>query len=194
MFLARTFLSILLIVFISGCTTVKFVQPYDDSLITGIQEFYKSTAKFVENGRQVSPSTRPNSEDSSNKGHLSHYQDGYSNLLIEVNNLVIRSMVNSVKIGEIGQSMQAKVEQLIDESIPSVCAGTQALLGEEFTSLTVKNFADLKCLVSRWKVQHENAPSKTLTSGDWQRRHTTLMNMVIAIQQAESFKQIEKDV
>lgn len=194
MLLARTFSCILLIVIISGCTTVKFVQPYDDSLITGIQEFYKSTAKFVENGKQVSPPTRPDSEDLSNKGHLSHYQDGYSNLVIEVNNLIIRSMVNSVKVDELGKSMQDKVEQLIDESIPSVCAGTQARLGKEFTSLTVKNFADLKCLVSRWKVQHENAPSKTLTSGDWQRRHTTLMNVVIEIQRAESFKQVEKDL
>jgi hypothetical protein len=106
----------------------------------------------------------------------------------------MRAMINSVKLDELGKKMQEKVTILIDEDFPSVCDGNSAELGDDFTSLTVENFADLKCVVSRWKTQHKLAPTKILTKGDWKRRHKTLISIVFAIQKAESFKQIEKTI
>jgi hypothetical protein len=179
---------------LSSCTTVKFVQPYDEALVTGVQDFYKKSAIFVEKGKNNSPEQRPTSEDTKSGGHLLQYENDYNLLVIDTNLLVMRAMVNSVKLDELGKVMQDKVTELIDQNLPSVCVGNQADLGGEFTSLTVKNFADLKCLISNWKVQHEKAPNKTLTKSDWERRHKTLLSIIFAIQKAESFKQIEKTI
>lgn len=186
------FLYILL--FVAGCSTVKFVQPYDDALVVGVQGFYKSTATFLEEGKQKSPATRPDTEDPQNSGHVSQYTDGYSRLIIDANSLIIRAMVNSVRIDELGQTMQDKVTSFIDEEMPSLCMGDDAVFGGDFASLTVKNFSDLKCLITNWRVQHENAPGKTLTSFDWARRHRALLRIVVAIQRAETFKQVEKQI
>jgi hypothetical protein len=133
-------------------------------------------------------------ENIENMGHLIHFNKGYDLLMIEANLLVMRAMINSVKLDELGKKMQEKVTILIDEDFPSVCDGNSAELGDDFTSLTVENFADLKCVVSRWKTQHKLAPTKILTKGDWKRRHKTLISIVFAIQKAESFKQIEKTI
>ena len=119
----------------TGCTTVKFVQPYDEALVTGVQNFYKSSAKFIEDAKRKSPQNRPSSEDTSNTGHITHFTNGYDLLLIETNLLVMRAMVNSVKVDELGQSMQGKVTKLIDEKLPSVCVGNTAMLGDDFSSL-----------------------------------------------------------
>ena len=188
------FLSFFTLFLATGCTTVKFVQPYDEALVTGVQNFYKSSAQFIEDAKRKSPQNRPSSEDTSNTGHITHFTNGYDLLLIETNLLVMRAMVNSVKVDELGQSMQGKVTKLIDEKLPSVCIGNTAMLGDDFSSLTVQNFTDLKCVIANWKVQHENAPTKILTKGDWTRRHRTLIDIVFTIQKAESFKQIEKTI
>ena len=180
--------------YLTACTTVTFVQPYDEALVTGSQKFYTDTAQWLEQSRQRSPTQRPDEEDPSSPGHVSQFVDGYNALMIAANGLIIRAMVNSVKVDELGQAAQTKVSEFIDERIPSVCVGNTADFGQDFASLTVQNFADLKCLVTNWQTQHENAPAKTLVQPDWARRHRSLMTIILEIQKAESFKQVESTI
>lgn len=175
-----------------SCTTVKLVQPYDEALIDGVQGFYKESATFLDEAKVKSPEVRPSSSDENNSGHLSHFESGYDRLVIDANLLIMRAMVNSIKLSEIGVEAQNSVSNFIDENLPSACVGNSANLGAGFTSLTVKNFADLKCIITNWKVQHTQAPGQIMTKGDWERRHRTLINAIISIQQAENFKQVEK--
>ena len=179
-----------LLLSLSACQTTTLVQPYDDVLVSETQDFYKQAATLLEKGREKSPQSRPMQEDADNPGHVSHYQAGYNQLTIEANGLIIRAMVNAANVGKLGKKAQQVISQVIEERIPSVCDGDSAQLGEDFTSLTVQNFVDLKCVVSNWQNQHSNAPAKTLTSADWNRRHGALLAIVIAIQQAESAKQV----
>ena len=41
-------------------------------------------------------------------GHLTHFNKGYDLLMIEANLLVMRAMINSVKLDELGKKMQEK--------------------------------------------------------------------------------------
>jgi len=189
----KAILMLVMLVLLS-CTTVKFVQPYDEALIDGVQNFYKTSATFLDDAKVKSPIERPTNSDSSSPGHLSHYENGYDRLVIEANLLIMRAMVNSIKLSEIGVDAQSAVSNFINEKLPSACVEDTADLGGGFTSLTVKNFADLKCIITNWKVQHTQAPGQIMTQGDWERRHKTLINAIISIQQAENFKQVEKTI
>ena len=48
--------------------------------------------------------------------------------------------------------MQGKIEKLISDPLSSQCSELES----EFagTSLTVKNYVDLKCVLVRWRAQH----------------------------------------
>lgn len=187
----------ILLLSLSACKNLTLVQPYDERLVDGTEAFYKVAAAFVENARAASPEQRPATASQGDSGHLSEFESGYANLLVEANALLLRAMVNSSQVDKLGQTAQSKISEFISEQVPTNCQGSSAMLGEEFVSLTVQNFLDLKCLVSHWRVQHEQAPCKgsaqpaicqVLTNGAWQRRQMALTAMVFAIQQAESAK------
>ncbi len=186
-------LAFLLFSFISGCS-VKLVQPYDEKLVTDTEAFYKKAAGIIEHGRAVSPKTnearKAISEPSKHPGHFSQFESKYNDMLIDSEALIMRAMVGSNEIDRTGQKLQAKLDELIETNIPSVCEG----LAEEFgkTSLTVKNYVDLKCIVSKWKEQHAD-PRLTrntmiLKKANWEGRKRSIFNAVLAIQKAEAFK------
>ena len=186
-------LAFLLFSFTSGCS-VKLVQPYDEKLVTDTEAFYKKAARIIEHGRAVSPKTNEErkaiSEPSKHPGNFSQFEPKYNDLLIDTEALIMRAMAGSNEIDRTGQKLQAKLEDLIETNIPSVCEG----LAEEFgkTSLTVKNYIDLKCIVSKWKVQHAD-PRLTrntmiLKKANWEGRKKSIFDAVLAIQKAEAFK------
>lgn len=173
---------------VAACAPAIYVQPYDEKLVTGTEAFYKKAALMIEEGRTVSPVQRPDIADVNGPAGYTEFEGRYSALLIDTNVLLLRAMAGSAAIDTTGQQLQAKIEGLINEVIPSVCAGSSAMFGENIGSLTVQNLADLKCLVSNWAKQHRDAPSQILTRGDWSRRHISLMEMIMALQKAEIAK------
>lgn len=181
------------IIFLQSCT-VTFVQPYDEKLVDATDAFYKSTSLALENARLNSPDSRrlKEGEDaSSNSGHISKYENTYSKLKIEANALIIRSLVNSEKVDKTVTGAHDQINTLISESLPSNCTNGEATIPGQIT-LTVQNYLDLKCLVTYWEVQHRNAPNEILTKHNWEVRQRPLMQMIVDIQKAESFKKVAK--
>jgi hypothetical protein len=177
--------------FIQGCT-VTFVQPYDEKLVDATESFYKLAANKIEEARAKAPDSRELKEGEaaeSNSGHISHFVSTYSTLKIEANSLVIRALVSSGQVDEMALPVHQKIEDIISRSVPSNCAGASASIGGPIT-LTVQNYLDLKCLVVHWSVQHEQAPNKILKKSNWESRQIALMNMIISLQKAESFKKV----
>ncbi len=188
---------ILLLVLIGGCSTT-LVAPYDEKLVTSTEEFYKKAAGIIEEGRIVSPLTDQERKEIANPaehaGHFSQFVDRYNFLLIDAEALILRAMASSDAIDATGQKIQAKLDELIETSIPSVCEGLAAEFGN--TSLTAKNYIDLKCIISKWKDQHEN-PKLTqdtliLKKANWEGRKKLIFNAVLAIQSAEAFKKSDQ--
>ena len=179
---------------VSGCTTT-LVTPYDESLVTGTEAFYKKAAGLIEEARVVSPKTDAErsaiQNPASHKGHFSKYESKYNDLIVDTEVLILRAMAGDSEIDAKGKELQAKISQLIDETVTSEqCKQIHAAIGE--TSLTAKNFVDLKCLVTQWKLQHaDSAFTKTtliLKKANWEARKQHLFNAILAIQKAEGFK------
>jgi hypothetical protein len=180
-------LSVLLL---TSCETVTFVQPYDEKLISGTEEIYKKAGKIIEAAKLVSPTERPREAVPPNTpGHYDQFKSKYSDLVVDANSLVLRSVVNSSQISALGITLQSKIEIFVSETIPSLCSGSAANFGIDNPSLTVQNMLDLKCLISNWDKQHQDPRTfKVLTSSDWSNRHVSLMRMIVEIQKAETFK------
>ncbi|WP_214001050.1 hypothetical protein [Arsukibacterium sp.] len=164
------------------------MQPYDERLLTGSEQFYRNAATIIEHSRSQSPLERPTTEDSTHPGHIANMENLYAELLIDTNILLLRALANSELVDETGQRLQNKVSGYIDNALPSNCDNSADDVRAEFSSLTVKNFVDLKCLVVTWQAQHEAAPGKVLTQADWSRRHLSLIRFIVAVQQAEVAK------
>lgn len=185
----RKLISVVLLLMVQSCT-VTFVQPYDEKLVESTEAFYKETALAIEKAREKSPinrnvpaGTKPNE----NVGHISKYKAFYSNAKIAANGLIIRAMVNTEKVDQIAVNVHTQIEDVISKSLPSNCAGDTAQITGEIT-LTLQNFLDLKCLITHWETQHNNAPNSILKKSNWESRQISLMGMIISIQKAEAFK------
>ncbi|WP_394202990.1 hypothetical protein [Shewanella waksmanii] len=183
-----TFLVLVSTLLLSACK-LTLVQPYDEKLLSGTEAFYKSTALAIEQAREKSPKTRklePGQSAEQNSGYIGHYQSTYAKMRVDANALILRAMVNSGEVDSWAKTTQAKIDELITSAIPSNCASGKSNIND--ITLTVSNYLDLKCLVSYWQQQHEEAPNKILTSVNWESRQKSLMDMIIALQKTESFK------
>jgi hypothetical protein len=183
-------------IFVSGCTTV-LVSPYDEKLVTDTETFYKKAAEMIELGRDVSPLKDEDRgkivNTSSHNGHFSKFESKYNGLIIDTEALILRAMASDNKIGSTGQALQSKINDLIEASLPSKCQDLSAEFSK--TSLTAKNYVDLKCIVLNWKNQHSDTKitqdTKILKKSNWEGRKLVIFNAVLAIQKAEGFKRQE---
>lgn len=133
----------------------------------------------------------PSEKAAENAGHFSRFESSYSALIIDSNALILRSLANSGKVNEIGKSMQRKLEQIIRSSTTAACESLQ----QDFplADLTTKNYIDLKCLVTKWRQDHQNAgipgeARQILKKANWEGRERSLFDAILAIQSAEAFK------
>ena len=179
---------------LTGCT-VTLVQPYDEKLFNDTEELYKKAAAMIGEGESTSPVTddqrRAIADPAKHPAHFSKFAPKYDALLIDADALLMRSMAGSSKLDATGIRINTKIEKLISEGLPSYCAE----LEQEFaaaTSLTVKNYVDVKCLLVRWRAQHAD-PELTqdkliLKRANWEGRRLLFFNAVLSIQKAEGFK------
>lgn len=194
----RLFYPVLLIsLMLFGCT-VTLVQPYDAELYKNTEAFYKKAATMILKGENSSPTAQqlanitPKAA-SDNPGHFSKFKTDYDELLVDSNALILRSLANSGKVDDIGKQAQAKIEDLIRGNISTACETAQ----QDFPSvdLTTRNYIDLKCLVTKWKNEHQGVGGTDASDGkqilkkaNWEGRERTLFDSILAIQSAEAFK------
>ncbi|TLF45106.1 hypothetical protein FEI13_18390 [Halomonas urmiana] len=184
---------------LSGCTTV-LVSPYDEKLVTDTEEFYKKAAEIIEEGRSASPlkdSDRAAIDDPSmHSGHFTQFESDYNSLIIDAEAMMLRAMASDNKINSTGQTLQSRISEVVENISPSNC---QELSAEfENTSLTAKNYVDLKCIVLKWKEQHSDmeltGDTQILKKANWEGRKLLVFNAVLAIQEAEGFKKRETNL
>jgi len=192
----RVLAASLLLALLPGCAA-RLVQPYDAQLVDGTEEIFKTASAVIDDGFIASPRTdaeraairKPETSDA----HFLKFQPRYDALIRQTDLLILRSMAGSNGIDPLGQKLQGKVEQVIESAVPSVCQDlTQTFNDLGATSLTVKNFVDLKCLLSRWKDQHQDPQltrgSLILKKANWEGRRQSLFEIVLPIERAELSK------
>ena len=195
----KSFLPLFLLIPIAllyGCTTV-LVSPYDEKLVTDTEAFYILAAETIEQGRAVSPKTDEEraaiADPETHDGHFSKFEGKYNDLIIATEALILRAMASDSKISKEGQKIQEKLSKMIEENISSECQALSAEFSQ--TSLTAKNYVDLKCIVLKWKEQHADMgltkDTQILKKANWEGRKIIVFNAVLAIQKAEGFKQQE---
>ncbi|MGH8380815.1 hypothetical protein [Pseudomonas sp.] len=190
------FPALLISLILFGCT-VTLVQPYDAELYKNTEAFYKKASTMILKGQSSSPTTPqqlagiPPKTASDNPGHFSKFQNDYDELLVDSNALILRSLANSGSVDEIGKQTQAKIEGVIKGNVTSECDTAQ----QDFPSvdLTTRNYIDLKCLVAKWKKEHQgpagaSSSKQILKKANWEGREKTLFDSILAIQSAEAFK------
>lgn len=186
-------LPLLLTLVLSGCIP-RLVQPYDEALVVGTEALYAEAAAMIDDGVATSPRTdaerdaiRPPTKSG---GHVSHFAPRYDALIRASDLMILRAMAGSDGIDKFGQKLQGKIEEAIENAVPSVCAELTDSFNElGATSLTVRNQVDLKCLLTRWKEQHAD-PELTrntfiLKRANWESRRASLFRIVLAIQRAQ---------
>ncbi len=188
--------SLVLSLLASGCT-VRLVQPYDEKLATDTEAVFKKASTLIDTGISKSPlrdeerMTLKPSENS--EAHYSKFEAAYNSLNTDADALILRALAKSQDLSPIGDKLQKEIAALIDESVPSSCTELEAELGAATSSLTVKNYVDLKCLFVRWKDQHADKQftqdSQILKRSNWEGRKNILFNAILAILKAEAVKQ-----
>ena len=185
---------------LAACS-VKLVQPYDEKLLNDTEAFYKKAALMISEGIAVSPRKNEQraaiAEPTAHPGHFSKFEAQYDSLLVDSDALILRGMAGSAAIDGAGAAIQEKISELIEDKLPSSCPALKDEIGS--VSLTVANYVDLKCLILRWRGQHNGEINPELTQGkfilksaNWEGRKLNLFYAVLAIQEAEGFKKEEK--
>lgn len=189
----------------TGCA-VTLVQPYDEKLLADTEALFKKASTVIDDGIAKSPKTEnernhlkaaastPNSVTplASNPAHFTQFESRYNDLTVDVDALILRSLSKAAEVGPLGQKLQKRIEDLINQAIPSACDDLQSEFGAMTSSLTVMNYVDLKCLLIRWKAQHGDV---TVTNGtgilkkvNWELRKSAVFAATLAIEQAETSK------
>lgn len=201
MFPIRFFYPALLSLTLIGCT-VTLVQPYDAELYKNTETFYKKSEEMILRGENSSPTAQqlaniPLKAASDNPGHFSKFQADYDELIVESNSLILRSLANFGKVDEIGKQAQSKIEDVIRGQNTTACETVH----KDFPSvdLTTRNYIDLKCIVTKWKNEHQGvggigAPDgkQILKKANWEGRERILFQAILAIQSAEASKNKSK--
>jgi hypothetical protein len=178
---------------ITGCTT-RLVEPYNEKLLNDTEAFYKKAATMIEEGRTASPGTDEQrdaiSSPARHPANVSAFESKYSALVVDSETLILGAMAGDKEISSAGTVIQGKINELIEETLPTRCPELRNELGK--AGLTAANLVDLKCLILTWRGEHGD---KTLTRGtgilkkaNWEGRKLVLFNTILAIQKAESFK------
>jgi hypothetical protein len=185
--------AVFMVLSITGCTT-RLVQPYNEKLLNDTEAFYKKAATMIEEGRAVSPKTDEQrdaiSSPARHPANVSAFGPKYDALVVDSETLILGAMTGDKEISSAGKAIQGKITELIEETLPTQCPELRTELGK--LGLTAANFADLKCLILKWRAEHGD---ETLTRGtgilkkaNWEGRKVVLFNTILAIQNAESFK------
>ncbi|WGS87629.1 hypothetical protein [Methylomonas sp. UP202] len=177
---------------LTGCPA-SFVSPYNESLYTETNAFYKNVATVIQDAKSVSPlkdedraliteQNAPNHE-----GHFSKFESKYNKLIIDSNALILSSMTDIDNIDTIGNYLNGKINSIIADAIPSICNSTEfSELGEK--NLTVQNYVDLKCIISKLKQDHKDSVKGIMKKANFEQKDKLIFNAILAIQKAESFK------
>lgn len=189
----------------TGCSTT-LVQPYDEKLLIDTEAIFKKASAMIDDGTAKSPKTdnaraaiktmaaAPNALQklSEHPAHASKFATRYNELATDSDALILRALSKSQEVGATGNKLQEKIERLIQESIPTVCPELDAEFGSLTSSLTVKNYIDLKCILVKWKSQHSDVKltdsTEILKQSNWELRRSTLFSAILAIQRAETAK------
>lgn len=128
----------------------------------------------------------------SHSAHVSKFEGRYAALSTDADALILRALSKAEEVDWVGQKLQGQINNLVENSLPSQCDEIEKELGLATTSLTVKNYIDLKCLIVRWKAQHSD-PKLTKDTGilkrtNWELRKSTIFSATLAIQKAETSK------
>jgi hypothetical protein len=184
---------ILAFVCLAGCS-IALVSPHDEQLLAGTEMFYRKAAGVIERGISASPSSDTARdkilEPDKHAGHYSGFESSYKDLILDLETLLLRAIANDGKIDPAGRRLQEGINRIIETAIPSECDDASALF--DGTSLTIKNFLDLKCIILKWKKQHSDPVltrgSLILKKANWEGRKRIIFNAVLAIERAEGFK------
>lgn len=180
---------------VGGCA-VTLVQPYDEKLLADTEAIFKKASSMIDDGIANSPRTDDERaaipEPESHSAHVSKFESRYAALSTDADALILRALSQSEEVDRIGQELQGQISDLVEKSLPSQCDDIEKELGMATTSLTVKNYIDLKCLVVGWKAQHSD-PKLTQDTGilkrtNWELRKSHIFSAILAIQKAESSK------
>lgn len=182
-----------LVLAVPACN-IKLVQPFNEKLFNDTEAFYKKAAEMIAEGKAVSPKTDDQRAAISvlieHPAHISSFESKYDALIVDSEALILQAMAGSQEIDSAGQTIQGKINELIDASLPSKCPDLQAEFAK--VSLTAKNFVDLKCLILKWRAEHGDEKltkgTSILKKANWEGRKAVLFNIILAIQKAESFK------
>lgn len=181
--------------FVGGCA-VTLVQPYDEKLLNDTEAIFKRASSIIDDGVSNSPKTDDQraaiQKPESHSAHISQFQGRYAALSTDADALILRALSKAEEVDRIGQKLQGQINALVENSLPSQCDDIEKELGLASTSLAVKNYIDLKCLIVRWKAQHSDP---TLTQGtgilkrtNWELRKSAIFSATLAIQKAEASK------
>lgn len=187
--------SLLVALFVGGCA-VTLVQPYDEKLLTDTEGIFKKASSMINDGITNSPKTDQDrsaiAKPESHLAHVSKFEDRYAALSTDADALILRALSKAEEVDPIGQKLQGKINDLVEKSLPTQCNDIKEELGLATTSLTVKNFIDLKCLIVHWKAQHSDADltkhTGILKRTNWELRKSTIFSAILAIQKAEASK------
>jgi len=189
-----------LLLYITGCTNVQLVQPYDADLYNNTENFYKKASAVIARGISVSPKMSDEVRaitDEEKEEHPAHYKQfkaDYDAMLIDTNALILRSLANSNQVDKMGKKIQSKIENVITTNLPSECDSLQEQFAD--ASLTTRNYIDLKCIIGRWDDIHQGGGTlgdvtygkHILKRSNWEGRAKTLFDGILAIQKAEASK------
>lgn len=167
--------SALILAVLAGCP-LRLVQPYDQKLFDSTEAIYKQGLEMIAEGIASNTST------------YDQFEAKYDKLILETDILLMRALSANQALDAAGQKIQAKVNELIDTTIPSLCPDLKSELSP--VSLTAANYADLKCLLLKWKEDHRKKVD--LKPATWEGRRRTLTQLILAIQKAEYFKKEKK--
>lgn len=193
--LSMVTVSILATLFVGGCA-VTLVQPYDEKLLTDTEAIFKKASSMIDDGITNSPNTDEErsaiAKPESHLAHVSKFDGRYAALSTDADALILRALSKTEEVDQIGRKLQGQINELVEKSLPSQCDDIEDELGLAATSLTVKNYIDLKCLIVRWNAQHSE-PALTkgtsiLKRTNWELRRSTIFSTILAIQRAETTK------
>lgn len=181
---------------LSGGCYVTLVQPYDEKLLTETEAIFKKASAMIDDGIAASPTTDENrssiKKPEDHPAHISKFDERYRSLSTDADALVLRALAKSQDVSPVGDKLQKKISDLIEQALPSQCEDLEGEPGVSTSSLTVKNYIDLKCILVRWEAQHADVKltqgTQILKRTNWELRKTTIFGAILAIQKAETSK------
>lgn len=179
----------------SGCA-VTLLQPYDEKLLTDTESVFKKASAMIDDGIANSPKTDDERSaiqaTADHPAHASKFEARYAALGTDADALILRALSKSQDVDDAGEKLQKKINELVESSLPSQCDDIEGELGVSTSSLTVKNYIDLKCVFVRWKAQHSDAKltrnTGILKKTNWELRKSAIFSVTLAIQRAETSK------